>query len=271
MKKHFSFALLCLVLTILFNCFAPNSYAQKPGRPGMPSATTPITVVSDQQSFWVFIDDVQQNETSTRSIRIERVPAGEHYLRVEMDNNEHITFGQYIMVDPTGTSFHIEIQRHLYGFSQYHGIPRAEQVVSYQKAVPQPPQGPAHEHHGQPLPHQYDGHPHYPDMHQHAPAPAPFPMAMNEMDFQRALSVIKSEDFENTKLSTAKQVASNNLLTVNQISRICQLFEFDNTRLDFAKTAYSRCVDQNQYYLLHSVFEFDSNKKELDKFVQQQK
>ena len=103
------------------------------------------------------------------------------------------------------------------------------------------------------------------------PTPAPRPIAMNEIDFQRALSVIKSEDFENTKLSTAKQVASNNLLTVNQISRICQLFEFDNTRLDFAKTAYFRCVDQNQYYLLHSVFEFDSNKKELDKFVQQQK
>ncbi|MCR4681453.1 MAG: DUF4476 domain-containing protein [Bacteroidales bacterium] len=73
------------------------------------------------------------------------------------------------------------------------------------------------------------------------PTPAPGPIAMNEIDFQRALSVIKSEDFENTKLSTAKQVASNNLLTVNQISRICQLFEFDR------------------------------NKKELDKFVQQQK
>lgn len=270
MKKTFAFVF-CLVMSAVWCCLAPRAYAQRPDHQGMQNYMTSLTIVSDQQAFWVFIDDVQQNDNSTRSIRIERVPAGEHYLRVEMDNNEHITFGQYIMVDPTGTTFHIDIQRHLYGFSQYHGIPRAEQVVSYQKAVPQPPQGPAHEHHGQPLPHQYGEHPHSPDMHQHAPAPAPFPMAMNEMDFQRALSVIKSEDFENTKLSTAKQVASNNLLTVNQISRICQLFEFDNTRLDFAKTAYSRCVDQHQYYLLHSVFEFDSNKKELDKFVQQQK
>ena len=268
MKKHFSFALLCLVLTILFNCFAPNSYAQKPSRSGMPSATTPITVVSDQQSFWVFIDDVQQNETSTRSIRIERVPAGEHYLRVEMDNNEHITFGQYVFIDQSNNVYRIENQRHLYGFTSYRGIPRPEHVVSFQRAVSVPTQ-----RHGQPDPHQHGEHPHNHDMHQPmpVPTPAPGPIAMNEIDFQRALSVIKSEDFENTKLSTAKQVASNNLLTVNQISRICQLFEFDNTRLDFAKTAYSRCVDQNQYYLLHSVFEFDSNKKELDKFVQQQK
>lgn len=267
MKKTFAFVF-CLVMSAVWCCLAPRAYAQRPDHQGMQNYMTSLTIVSDQQAFWVFIDDVQQNDNSTRSIRIERVPAGEHYLRVEIDNNEHITFGQYIMVDPTGTTFHIDIQRHLYGFSQYHGIPRPEHVVSFQRAVSVPTQ-----RHGQPDPHQHREHPHNHDMHQPmpVPTPAPGPIAMNEIDFQRALSVIKSEDFENTKLSTAKQVASNNLLTVNQISRICQLFEFDNTRLDFAKTAYFRCVDQNQYYLLHSVFEFDSNKKELDKFVQQQK
>lgn len=233
---------------------------------------TSLTIVSDQQAFWVFIDDVQQNDHSTRSIRIERVPTGEHYLRVEMDNNEHITYGQYIMVEPSGGTYRIDNQRHLYGFTLYHGIPRTEQVISYQKVTTLPPQVPAREHYGQPMPHPQGEHPQNHDMHPAPiPAPVPGPLAMNEMDFQRALSVIKSEDFENTKLSTAKQVAANNLLTVNQISRICQLFEFDNTRLDFAKTAYFRCVDKNQYYLLHSVFEFENNKKELDKFVQQQK
>lgn len=258
------------IFSVLFSSFLFGftlSHAQH--QPHHLSATqTSLTIVSDQQSFWVFIDDVQQNETSTRSIRIERVPAGEHYLRVEMDNNEHITFGQYVFIDQSNNVYRIENQRHLYGFTSYRGIPRPEHVVSFQRAVSVPTQ-----RHGQPDPHQHGEHPHNHDMHQPmpVPTPAPGPIAMNEIDFQRALSVIKSEDFENTKLSTAKQVASNNLLTVNQISRICQLFEFDNTRLDFAKTAYFRCVDQNQYYLLHSVFEFDSNKKELDKFVQQQK
>ena len=266
MKKHFAFVF-CLVMTTIFCCFVPRTYAQIPNHQGMQYNMTSLTIVSDQQAFWVFIDDVQQNDHSTRSIRIERLPVGEHYLRVEMDNNKHITFGQYIMVDPAGGTYRIDNQRHLYGFTLYHGIPRPEQVISYQKATPQAPQV----HHGQPFPHQQREYPHNHDMHQHAPVPAPFSMAMNEMDFQQALAVIKKESFENTKLSTAKQVASNNLLTVNQISRICQLFEFDNTRLDFAKTAYFHCVDQNQYYLLHSVFEFDSNKKELDKFVQQQK
>lgn len=265
MKKSFAYVF-CLVLVISFICFVPNTYAQSPNYPGMHSYQTLLTIVSDQQSFWVFIDDVQQNETSTRSIKIEQVPAGEHYLRVEMDNNEHFTFGQYVLIDQSGNSYRIDNQRHLYGFAIYHGVPRPERVVSYQKAVTaQHPYGDYEHHHG--------GHPQYPDMHHPMPVPTPVPgpIAMNEIDFQRALSVIKSEDFENTKLSTAKQVASNNLLTVNQISRICRLFEFDNSRLDFAKSAYSHCVDRNQYYLLHSVFEFDSNKKELDKFVQQQK
>lgn len=259
-----------LITLFLFGFISLNAQHQ----PHYPSAAqSSLTVVSDMQPFWVFIDDVQQNDNSTRSIRIERIPAGEHYLRVEMDNNEHFTFGKYVRIEPSGNAYRIENQRNLYGFSPSRSVPRTEQVVSFQKATPVLPQHP-----NQYGDHQMGiGHPHHPgapeQMHQQpapVPTPAPGPMAMNEIDFQRALSVIRSEDFENTKLSTAKQVATNNLLTVNQIGRICQLFEFDNTRLDFAKTAYFHCVDQNQYYLLHSVFEFDNNKKELDKFVQQQ-
>lgn len=93
---------------------------------------------------------------------------------------------------------------------------------------------------------------------------------MNEHDFNAALATIRNESFENTKLSTAQQVIANNLLCINQIAQICQLFDFENTKLDFAKRAYHRCAEKEQYYLLHSVFQFDNSKKELDRYVQQQ-
>ena len=103
------------------------------------------------------------------------------------------------------------------------------------------------------------------------PPPSAGPMAMSEADFSVALGIVQRESFESTKLSAAKQIASRNLLTAHQIERLCRCFEFDNTKLDFAKFAYDRCVDPERYYLLHDVFTFDSNKKSLDKFLEQKR
>lgn len=240
--KHYTIipiliSIICLGYTTL--------QAQYPQNPHV--AQTSLTIVSDQQTFWVFIDEIQQNDYPSNSIKIEQIPYGEHYLRVELNNREHITFGQYVMLDQTGSIYRLDNQKHLYGFSLYYGIPRPEQIIMFKSVQPE-------------------------EQHTYSTtnAQAGFPMsaAMNEKVFQMALALIKNESFENTKLSTAKQVAYNNLLTVSQISRICQLFEFDNTKLDFAKTAFYSCVNPNQYYLLHSVFTFDNSKKELDKFVE---
>jgi hypothetical protein len=225
MKKKPVFTILIVLSIVAIS----SLHAQRPPM-GAPPAHSSLTVSSSHLKFWLFLDDVQQNKQPAKFVKMDFVPEGKHYLRVEMDNREHVTIGQYVEIGRFGNNFTIDKQHNLYGISIGHN-----------------------------------------SFDQHQPHPDHFPAAMNERDFQRALSVIKNEKFENTKLSTAKQVVSGNLLTVNQISRICQLFEFDNTRLDFAKTAYFRCVDQNQYYLLNSVFEFDNSKKELDKFIQQQK
>lgn len=207
-----------------------------------------LTVSYERQAFWVFIDDIQQNDNPVRTLKIDRVPYGEHYLRIELDNNEHLTIGQYITVNQSNMAFHVDNQRHMYGFSMYsHGIPRPEQVVLFLGPQVNYEQGHGH-HHGN---------------HQNVYA------TLNDQDFRLALSLIKDEQFEHSKLSTAKQIASNHLLTVHQIAQICQVFEFDHTRLDFAKSAYEHCLDPNKYYLLHGVFTYDSYKTELDQYVQE--
>jgi hypothetical protein len=82
-----------------------------------------------------------------------------------------------------------------------------------------------------------------------------------------SLSIIEKESFDNSKLNTAKQVASNNALCVTQIMQICRLFSFDQSKLDFAKYAYHFCVDQNNYFMVNDVFSFSSSKDELQKFI----
>jgi len=209
-----------------------------------------LTIWSDRQAFWVFIDDIQQNENPVQTLKIEQIPYGEHYLRVELNNMEHVTIGQYITINQSSAAYRLDNQRNLYGFSvQHHGTPRPEQVVYFSSQMAN--YGQIHDNH--------HGHHHNSEIYN----------VLNDRDFRLILNLIRNEEFEHTKLSTAKQIASNYLLTLHQIEQICLIFEFDHTRLDFAKSAYGQCLEQNKYFLLHDVFTYDSYKTELDQYVQE--
>jgi Domain of unknown function (DUF4476) len=93
------------------------------------------------------------------------------------------------------------------------------------------------------------------------------PQAMGSRDFSDAVASIQNNSFEDTRLQIAKQVASSNFLSTGQISEICRLFSFDDRRLDFAKFAYSRCIDPQNYYKVGDVMTFNSNKSALSTFV----
>lgn len=98
--------------------------------------------------------------------------------------------------------------------------------------------------------------------------PVGCPRPMTPSDFAAAKAAIKDADFENTKMSTAKTVIGSNCLTTDQVAELCNLFDFENTKLDFAKFAYSRTYDKGNYFKVNKVFDFDASKEELNRFVQ---
>ena len=68
------------------------------------------------------------------------------------------------------------------------------------------------------------------------------PAAMSEPEFADALASIKSKSFEDSKLTTAKQICKSSCLSAEQIRDINKAFGFEDTRLEFAKyviTSYS--------------------------------
>lgn len=91
---------------------------------------------------------------------------------------------------------------------------------------------------------------------------------MNAAGFAAAKSSIQDADFENTKMSTAKTIVGANCLTTDQVAEICSLFDFENSKLEFAKFAYTKTYDKGNYFKVNKVFEFDSSKEELNKFIQ---
>lgn len=91
--------------------------------------------------------------------------------------------------------------------------------------------------------------------------------AMNQNDFVNAKKTIESQSFEDSKLTIAKQIAMSNCLFSSQVKEIIELFNFENSRLDFAKTAYSKVFDANNYYIINESFKFQSSIAELNKYI----
>ena len=251
MRKYLNFCLLIALLSV----FTVVS-AQRNGTTPQRTPRTSLIVSADRLSFWLFLDDVLQNEQPVTSIKVEAIPEGEHYLRVEIDNKDHNTVGQFVQLQHYGNAYWIENQRNMYGISPDRGMPRPEAVVYYTS--------PQQNYQG-PQPH---GHGHYDNTPQNQPYPTS--AAMSDADFKNAMRIINKESFDNSKLSVAKQVLANNLLTIEQIIEICNTFSFENSKLEFAKSAYNHCIEKDKYYLLNSVFSFNSSKEELDKFVREQ-
>lgn len=106
--------------------------------------------------------------------------------------------------------------------------------------------------------------------HSH-PIGCPQAYAMSSTDFASALSTIKGQSFDETKLKTAQQIAGSNCLNATQVSEICKVFGFEQTKLDFAKFAYGRCTEPNNYFKVNSVFNFSSSSDELNEYISGQR
>lgn len=102
-----------------------------------------------------------------------------------------------------------------------------------------------------------------------APAKTSTPVhAMYSMDFDKAVASIKAQSFEENKMTVAKQVLKGNYLNCAQIKTIMKLFSFETTKLDFAKLAYDKCVEKNNYYLINDAFGFSSSVDDLNEFIE---
>jgi hypothetical protein len=93
---------------------------------------------------------------------------------------------------------------------------------------------------------------------------------MSTTDFKSALQSIKSKSFEDSKEQLASQIVKSNCLSSEQIRDVMKVFDFEETRLDFAKKSYSYVFDPNAYYKVNDAFEFELSIEELDEYLERQ-
>ncbi len=93
------------------------------------------------------------------------------------------------------------------------------------------------------------------------------PAPMNSSDFAAAKNSISQKSFESTKLEMAKQIATSNCFITDQVKEIMQLFDFEASKLDFAKYAYGHTYDKGNYFKVNDTFDFDSSVSDLNNYI----
>lgn len=110
--------------------------------------------------------------------------------------------------------------------------------------------------------------------------PAPQPTAntatqcyfpMSATDFANAKASVQKQSFEDGKLKIAKQIMTTNCMSVAQVKEIMALFSFEETKLEWAKFAYGKTTDPQNYYQLNDGFTFSSSVDELNEYIETQK
>lgn len=94
------------------------------------------------------------------------------------------------------------------------------------------------------------------------------PMGMQPADFEMLKQTIRNQSFDSSRLSVAKQATSMNYLNSRQVFELMELLTFESSKLEFAKHAYNRTVDRNNYYVVNNAFTYSSSVDELTRYLQ---
>ncbi|NEM96291.1 DUF4476 domain-containing protein [Pontibacter burrus] len=90
---------------------------------------------------------------------------------------------------------------------------------------------------------------------------------MSRQDVDRLADAMKSRSFESTKLTIAREALRNSSILAEDLKYILQQFDYESTRVEFAKFAYDYVCDRERFYYVYDIFKFDSSVRELEEYT----
>jgi hypothetical protein len=69
------------------------------------------------------------------------------------------------------------------------------------------------------------------------------------------------------RMETMRTFIKNNCVTVDQLKKMMSTLDFEDNKLVVAKFAYSYIFDRNNYYLLHSLFDYPYSVEDLNNYL----
>ncbi|HLP49327.1 MAG TPA: DUF4476 domain-containing protein [Chitinophagales bacterium] len=213
--------------------------------------------ISDNSQFKVYIDGNPAGRVSN-SIKINNLQPGKHMLQVVRINYEwgrpyeEVVYGSGIVLTANAESW-VTVLPELRRI-------KFDNIVAFNTPCPKPNHGSLY----QPV---MPGNQCSTDAPVFVPVAPVGPCAMNPNDFGQLKRTIDNAGFESTRLTIFKQAAAYNYFTTAQVRELMDLFWFENTKLEVAKVAYNKTIDQNNYYLVNNEFSFSSSVNQLGEYI----
>lgn len=236
-----------LTLTLVAVFLATVAVAQsRNGRHGNPTPArpTPSILVEAQhgETFYVYADGELVNATPKTQVKVENLDARAHELIV-------------VLQHPARKAAVVQL---------YAAIPAMVVTVDYDMRRQQlllfssdASGGIHHQAHGTVLP---------------TPPVPPMPEVASDQWVNDMVARLRGQNFESERLTTAKGMLNNSFLfTSAQLARVTACFDFDNSKVDFLKAAYSRCVDPDNYETALDVLSFSNSRQEVRAYISSQR
>lgn len=91
--------------------------------------------------------------------------------------------------------------------------------------------------------------------------------AISNDSFKSELKKITAHDFDEAKKEATEKLLLGKCFTSEQVKKILEQLSFEEDKLELAKKAFPQVVDKQNFGIISTVFEFDSAKQELNKFI----
>lgn len=91
---------------------------------------------------------------------------------------------------------------------------------------------------------------------------------MSNSDFERAKKSVSGKSFAEDKMTLAKQILKSNCVSTDQVIEMMGLFTFEENKLEFAKMAFERTTDTQNYYRVNDAFTYSGSIDELNEFIE---
>ncbi len=85
--------------------------------------------------------------------------------------------------------------------------------------------------------------------------------------FNTGCQRIRHCNFESDRLREAMAFVNHNYVSAHQIANIMHYFDFESSKLEFAKYAFHRTCDIQNYGVVFNEFTFNSSRRELDCYI----
>jgi hypothetical protein len=94
-------------------------------------------------------------------------------------------------------------------------------------------------------------------------------IAMSEREFQQLYSNVEDESFADDQLSVVRIATQSKYFTIDQLTRLLDLFSFSDDKINCVKLVYPKVVDTDNAHNLLKAFTYSDDKKKVEQIISQ--